>query len=78
MTTPDPAAIKAALSDIYGEGEMVGALAIHLSASWAQYEAAATDVYHSVKHQVYLTIWNWFPGGGTALLASERVMEAVA
>lgn len=69
--------IQAALEGVYGKGSMVTALAQHLLKKWPAFEDEEADGWRDVEYNVMLTIWNWFPGGGTAEIAAGRVMEAL-
>lgn len=69
------------LESVYGRGSMVTALAEHLVDKIDQFELGDPYIYGEVDKQlndmIMQTIWNWFPGGGTAQIAADKVEEAL-
>lgn len=76
--------IEKALGSVYSRdgktrGTMVDACAEHLDKNWDKYLAdVERGRYDDMAHAIHLQIWNWFPGGGTAEIAANEVMEAMS
>lgn len=73
--------IEDALGTVYThdgrtKGTMIEALAKHLDAKWDEWESDE-DYFQSFHHRLTLECWSWFPGGGTAEIAANKVCAAV-
>lgn len=80
--------IEKALGSVYSrdgktKGTMVEACAIDIDSTWemmqetAEFWAEKGSPSRDIHYQIHMKIWNWFPGGGTAEIAADRVMEAL-
>lgn len=81
MTRKDK--IQKALASVYcapgktGKGGMVESCAVDLDKRWETLMDEDRTYTRGPEAEVQMQIWNWFPGGGTAQIAAERVMAAV-
>lgn len=78
---PSRSQIEAALGSIYSrsgktKGTMVESLAEHLDERWDALTERAEREGRTFDHVLMLVIWDWFPGGGTAEIAAQKVMAA--
>lgn len=74
MSAPSPTLVREALEPIYGSGSMVTALASHIVDKWDDWN---DDPSRDLITHLHLCIWNWFPGGSTAEVAANKIMEAL-
>lgn len=74
--------IATALASVYTRdgvvkpGGMIEACAIFIDRRWDEW--AESERYDGRPYEVHMCIWNWFPGGGTAEIAAQRVLAAVS
>lgn len=61
--------VRAQLEEVYGKGDMVSGLAQYIVDNWDEWSTA--DYPENI---LLLAIWNWFPGGGTAKIATDKVL----
>ena len=89
ILTPRAAAIHTALNSVYATNDSTAWIAatttLSLAASLdAKWETLVQRVAHldaddpnGLAYEVMLSIWCWFPGGGTAEIAAVKVCKAV-
>lgn len=75
---PPVATVRQVLQEVYGASDMVEELSYEIVdhwGGWARREQASDGNGRTVGEELYLMIWNWFPGGDTAGHAADRIIE---
>lgn len=67
------AKILEVLQRIYGDGGMVDACSRHIT----RMLVIETSEGENLERALHMELWNWFPGGDTALYAAREVLAAL-
>jgi hypothetical protein len=69
----DEVIIRKALEDVYGKGSMVTSCAEYIVLRLPEW----LNSEEGPLYELHMFIWCWFPGGGTAEIAANKIMAAI-